>query len=328
MSLAKSNAELLWASGVLGILIGIAWLGFHFALGLVVDRTVRYPQIISVQMNVPSTIQPFCTTVSKKALSAFGQSMSCSDLDRDLGMGQIEHWLSEAWLSRQIQEKQLSNDEISLEYIDFFAESSTPNRFAKFRLLQKEGWLRLTPAMIEEEIVYLYPDLPFTIQSKNAELTLHNKQEVQDWKTEVLEQEWLGIRLQQYARYHWVQEGVSLMTLLSETPTLQVYFAEHTWKGWVTISFRLEVEGCRTIEDRHMRYLDSVSEITLPIPYWMWDDRECLEQFQNALTRSLTKMSVFWTPQDEWTERYRAPFNLEKCHGVPAEWTTECFITQ
>jgi len=311
VSLPKFNPELLWATGVLVTLCVILWIVFLETISRLEGRTVDYPQIVSVQVTATSAFQPFCTNLNDEVFSAFGQSMFCADLDRDLGMGQMEDWLSEAWFSRQIQEKQLSKDEISLQYIDFFAEPSMPNRFAKFRLLQADDWLRLTPSMIEEEIIYLYPDLPFTIQSQDGELTLHSKQEVQDWKTEVLAQEWLGVRLQQYARYHWFQEGVSLMILLPEIPVLQLYFTEHTWKGWVTVSFRVEVEGCRPIEDRQMQYLDSVPELILPISFWNWDDSQCLERLQAEKMKSLTKMNLFWTPHDNWTERYRVPFNPE-----------------
>ena len=256
--------------------------------------------------------------------------LSCSDVvgytsTKDLWMD-----VASIRLSEEIQQRNIPNTVVDLEYIDFFAGADLGNiRYAAFRLLKQEGLLELTPRMVRDEIEYLYPDLPLNIQSTTGERLLYTKAAVIDWKTEVLQQEYFSERLeQQLMRSLEPQTGYQNNPLRQNggfvfkvNPTLQD-------AGWLRIGFTVNIPSCPIISDVQSVYISPDKIVLFTFPLWQWGDHpDCLEMLESARFDAIAHLSIEYRSEMEWNERalWVVDREREECSIIDEAMNVECF---
>ena len=232
----------------------------------------------------------------------------------------VEHlWRS---LDRQIllddiTTAQLSNDPISLQYIEFFAGREFGEyQFAAYRLLQQKDMFRLSEREYNAEMAYLFPELPINIQGVQGERLLTTTGEVVDWKTEVLQQQGYAERLRQYLAHRRFEERDNI-DLGSSLNSLEL--ALHSdWQGWILATGTFSVEGCLPLSFTHYVYRGNSEPLGLSLPWWLLDTAKCSAQYEKAGMKSLHRLEIKFTEDDGFLNPSSTLWRLDR---------TDCFVS-
>jgi len=226
----------------------------------------------------------------------------------DQGTQQLYTWLYTQILQADIEQYSIDLSTVELKYIDFFAGEEVGDlRYGAYRLLQQSEMFDLSEREYKAEMVYLFKDLPLTIQGKTNEVTLKTKEEVIEWKTEVLEQQAFSVRLQQYYAKRLHEERHTLSTNIS--PLGIELGLNQTFRGWVRVYGRLLIEGCSSIPFGHHAYTMGEA-IEVAIPIWLIEP-QCIEQYRKSGFTSIERITIEYTVDDgflnsktqRWTQR-------------------------
>ena len=317
---------------VLSVLVSISIGASQLTFGLLdVSEKVPETPISSVEWQPMGSNPVVCNHTMDSLLVTFDDvGYSCSDVIASTSTKDL--WIDVALkrLSEEIQKRSIPNTVVDLEYIDFFAGAELGLlRYAAFRLLKQEGLLELTPSMVQDEIEYLYPDLPLNIQSKTGEHLLNTRTAVADWKTEVLQQEYFLERLEQYlmkllepqTEYQhnpFRQNGGFAVRM---NPTLED-------SGWLRIGFTVNIPSCPTISDVQSVYTTPDKMVLFTLPLWKWSGRpDCVDLLKSTRFDALTHLSMEYWSEIEWHERtlWVADLDREGCSIINGVLNGDCF---
>ena len=211
------------------------------------------------------------------------------------GTQQLYSWLHAQILDADIEQYHIDVSPIDLEYIDFFAGEEVGDlRYGAYRLLEQAAMFKLSPTEYENEMVYLFEDLPLTIQGKQNEVTLETTDEVIAWKTEVLTQQSFSLRLQQYYAKRRFEDRTVISSGIS--PMVMVLRLEPTFTGWIRVYGKLGIHGCSSIPFGHHVYTNGVP-IEVPMPIWMTEP-QCVEQYKQSGFTAFDRITIEYTEDD------------------------------
>lgn len=246
------------------------------------------------------------------------------DLRIDQGTQQLYTWLYTQIVAADIKQNSIDLSTVDLKYIDFFAGEEVGDlRYGTYRLLQQSEMFELSEKEYESEMVYLFEDIPLTIQGKTNEVTLETKEEVIAWKTEVLEQQAFSMRLQQYYARRLHEERNTLSSNISPLE-MELTLAE-TFKGWVRVYGKLDINGCSPIPFGHYAYTMGEA-IEVAIPVWMMES-QCIEPYKKSGFTSIVRLTIEYAVDDgflnpktqRWTQQ-------SSCEHTVDEFSTECMV--
>ena len=246
------------------------------------------------------------------------------DLKLDQGTQQLYTWLYTQILEADITQNSIDLSAVDLKYIDFFAGEEVGDlRYGAYRLIQQSEMFELSETEYENEMVYLFEDIPLTIQGKTAEISLGTKEEVIAWKTEVLEQQAFSIRLQQYFAKRLHEEQNTLSSNIS--PLGIELVLDQTFKGWVRVYGKLRIDGCSAIPFGHYAYTMGEA-IEVAIPVWLMEP-QCVEPYTKSGFTSIDRITIEYTVDDGFlnpkTQRWTQQTN---CKHTIEEFSTECMV--
>ena len=233
-------------------------------------------------------------------------------------------WIENKLLEEDIEEQNISNETIRLDYIDFFAGVEiAPYRYAAYRLLRQKKMFLLSDSDFQSEIEYLFPDVPINIQGREGERLLMNNQEIVGWKTEVLEQQAFVKRFRQYlVKRRYEERGRIGIQALG--PTLELRMGPD-WYGWVNVAGVLSIEGCPSVSIKQYDYKGDGGYIRILLPLWKLND-DCRQQYSVSRLTSLTYLSIKTTIDDGFMNPMTKVWRMSTalCNHSVNKMTSEC----
>ena len=235
------------------------------------------------------------------------------------------YWIENRLLEEDIEEQNISNETITLDYIDFFAGVDVSSyRYAAYRLLRQKNMFVLSDRDYEEEIAYLFADIPINIQGRSGERLLTTNQEIVDWKTEVLEQQSFVERLKQYLVKRRFEEQTRIVVQIS-SPVLELRL-QSDWKGWVLVSGLFTMEGCSSIAFKQHSFQDNDGAIHIALPFWELTDEDCRRQYFDSGLTSLKVLDIKTTKDDGYMNPITTVWRMSNkiCKYTSREMISEC----
>lgn len=264
---------------------------------------------------------------NKPSLTWDGNPIDLTDVHR--GTEQFWQWIDQQILLEDIETQQVSNETYPLEYIEFFAGRELQNhQYAAYRLLKKSNMFRLSKREYDAEMTYLFPELPINIQGADGERLLSTTEEVVAWKTEVIEQQAYVNRLRQYLAKRRFEE-MDRINVQPASPTLELTLSP-SWRGWLLVTGILSIEGCTSIPFAHYLYHTGPTSVIIPLPWWLVEDEDCSNLYEDVGLQALERFEVKFTKDDGYLHPSSTVWRLRDstCQSNSAALQLRCIETK
>ena len=253
------------------------------------------------------------------------QHHSLDSIDQESGAEQLWHWIDGRILMEDIKTTGVSTDPILLEYIEFFAGGEFGEfQYAAYRLLKKSNMFLLSEREYTAEMTYLFPELPVNIQGYEGERLLTTREEIVDWKTEVLEQQAYVNRLSQYLAKRRFEER-NRINIGSSGYSLELEM-NSDWTGWILATGIFYIENCRSIPFTQYFYRNGSHPILIPLPWWLLKNTDCLNQYELQGIQVLKHLEIQLTEDDGYLNPSSIVWRLQdpECQLNTRELQVEC----